>query len=138
MNEQKISRKDIVKATLLSFKVSFYDFEEIVGISQTLYKFRPQIGNRISKIRGLKDEFASALGVPNVRIIAPMNDGSVGIEVPNRIVNTVYLREIPTKSSLQTLQRCRIFLWLAQQVKESPLVLTSCSCLFYGRKSQTN
>ena len=94
MNEQEISRKDIVKATLLSFKVSFYDFEEIVGISQTLYKFRPQIGNRISKIRGLKDEFASALGVPNVRIIAPMTDGSVGIEVPNKKREIVPISDI--------------------------------------------
>lgn len=83
MNEQ-FSRKDLITATLLSFKITTYDFEEIKGTTLTLYKFRPKIGNRISKIRSLKDELAAVLGVPSVRIIAPMPDGSVGIEVPNK------------------------------------------------------
>lgn len=83
MNEQ-ISRKDLVSALLLSFNVSFYDFQEVHGATVTLYKFRPKIGVRVSKIRGLKDELAAALHVPSVRIIAPMDDGSVGIEVPNK------------------------------------------------------
>lgn len=82
MNEQQ-NRNEIIKAVLLSFKITTYGFEEMRGATVTLYKFRPQIGVRISKIRNLKDELASALGVPSVRIIAPMEDGSVGIEVPN-------------------------------------------------------
>ena len=83
MNEQ-FSRKDLITATLLSFKITTYDFEEIQGTNVTLYKFRPKLGVRVSKIRNLKDEFASVLGVPSVRIIAPMDDGCVGIEVPNK------------------------------------------------------
>ena len=83
MNEQQ-SRKDLINATLLSFKITTYDFEEIQGAAVTLYKFRPQLGVRVSKIRGLKDELAAVLGVANVRIIAPLPDGSVGIEVPNK------------------------------------------------------
>lgn len=83
MNEQ-LSRKDLINATLLSFKITTYDFEEIQGAAVTLYKFRPQLGVRVSKIRGLKDELAAVLGVSNVRIIAPLPDGSVGIEVPNK------------------------------------------------------
>lgn len=83
MNEQ-LSRKDLINATLLSFKITTYDFEEIQGAAVTLYKFRPQLGVRVSKIRGLKDELAAVLGVSSVRIIAPLADGSVGIEVPNK------------------------------------------------------
>lgn len=78
------NQKEIVKALLLSFKITTCDFEEIRGATVTLYKFHPQIGVRISKIRNLKDEIATALRVPAVRIIAPMEDGSVGIEVPNK------------------------------------------------------
>lgn len=81
---ERLSHKDLINAVLLSFKISTYDFEEIKGTSVTLYKFRPQIGVRVSRICGLKDELAATLGVPSVRIIAPMEDGSVGIEVPNR------------------------------------------------------
>lgn len=83
MTEQ-ITRKDLITAVLLSFKITTYDFEEIKGTSVTLYKFRPQIGVRVSRILGLKNELAATLGVPSVRIIAPMEDGSVGIEVPNQ------------------------------------------------------
>ena len=82
MNEQ-FSRKDLISATLLTFGVTTYDFEEVKGASVTLYRFRPKIGVRVSRIRGIKDELAATLGVPSVRIIAPMADGSVGIEVPN-------------------------------------------------------
>ena len=78
------NKKDLINATLLSFKITTYDFEEIKGATVTLYKFRPQLGVRVSKIRGLKDELAAALAVPSVRIIAPLPDGSVGIEVPNK------------------------------------------------------
>lgn len=83
MNEQ-ILRKDIINALLLSFNIPFYDLHEVQGATLTLYKFRPKIGTRIAKIRNLKDDIAAALGVQSVRIIAPMDDGSVGIEVPNR------------------------------------------------------
>lgn len=78
------NQKEIIKALLLSFKITTCDFEEIRGATVTLYRFHPQIGVRISKIRNLKDEIATALRVPAVRIIAPMADGSVGIEVPNK------------------------------------------------------
>ena len=81
---ETLSRKDLINATLLSFKITTYDFEEIQGAAVTLYKFRPQLGVRVSKIRGLKDELAAVLGVSSVRIIAPLADGSVGIEVPNK------------------------------------------------------
>lgn len=93
MNEQ-LSRKDLINATLLSFKITTYDFEEIQGAAVTLYKFRPQLGVRVSKIRGLKDELAAVLGVSSVRIIAPLADGSVGIEVPNKQKPILPLSEI--------------------------------------------
>jgi DNA segregation ATPase FtsK/SpoIIIE, S-DNA-T family len=83
MNEKQFTRTDIINALLLSFRISYYDFREIRGATVTLYKFRPKIGTKISKIRNLKDELAAALRVSSVRIIAPMEDGSVGIEVPN-------------------------------------------------------
>ena len=93
MNEQ-ITPKDLINAVLLSFKITTYDFEEIKGTSVTLYKFRPQIGVRVSRIRNIKDELAATLGVPSVRIIAPMYDGSVGIEVPNKQRDIVQLSDI--------------------------------------------
>lgn len=83
MNEQ-LSQSELIQAVLQSFKIQTYDFHEVHGKTVTLHKFRPQIGVRVAKIRNLKDELAATLCVPSVRIIAPMEDGSVGIEVPNK------------------------------------------------------
>lgn len=93
MNEH-LSFQELIKAVLASFKIQTCDFEELSGTNVTLYKFRPQIGVRISKIRGIKDELAAALRVPSVRIIAPMYDGCVGIEIPNKQREIVPLSDI--------------------------------------------
>lgn len=93
MNEQ-LSQTDLLKAVLLSFKIQTYDFQEVQGTTVTLYKFRPTIGTRISRIRGIKDELAATLGVQSVRIIAPMYDGCVGIEIPNQQREIVSLSDI--------------------------------------------
>lgn len=69
---------------LKSFKIDVDEMLTHTGANVTLYEFRPKMGVRISKIRNLKDEIAIALGTSNVRIIAPMPNGTVGIEVPNR------------------------------------------------------
>lgn len=100
MNEQ-LSPKDLINALLLSFKISYYDFREVQGATVTLYKFRPKIGVRVAKIRNLKDELASALGVPSVRIIAPMEDGCVGIEVPNKEKEIINVSDIFNSCNFQ-------------------------------------
>lgn len=93
MNEH-LSSQELIKAVLASFKIQTCDLEELSGTNVTLYQFRPQIGVRISKIRGIKDELAAALRVPSVRIIAPMYDGCVGIEIPNKQREIVPLSDI--------------------------------------------
>ena len=100
MNEQ-FSPKELINALLLSFKISYYDFQEVQGATVTLYKFRPKIGVRVAKIRNLKDELASALGVPSVRIIAPMEDGCVGIEVPNKEKEIINVSDIFNSCNFQ-------------------------------------
>ena len=89
-------RTEQIRQILKSFGVGIEDIRETVGKSLTLYDFVPARGVRISKIRGLKDEIAIGLGVTQVRIIAPMENGKVGIEVPNKereIVNSSELMD---------------------------------------------
>ena len=77
-------RKEKLKQVLDAFNIVIDgDIKEKVGASLTLYVFRPALGVRIAKIRNLKDEIAVSLQVPNVRVVAPMPGGKVGIEVPN-------------------------------------------------------
>ncbi len=60
-----------------------------------MFEFVPGPGVKISRIENLEDDIAMALEAERVRIVAPLpGKGAVGIEVPNRVRQTVYLREI--------------------------------------------
>ena len=75
--------KERISKVLDSFKIGHSDFTVTPGPTVTLFEFYPQIGVRMSKVSNLKNEFASALRIAGVRVIAPTATGTVGIEVPN-------------------------------------------------------
>lgn len=97
-----MSKEESIKQVLKGFKIEIEDINKTVGSSVTLYTFKPVVGTRISRIRNLKDEIAVALSVPSVRVIAPMQDGSVGIEVPNEQRRIVYAKDILSADKYQT------------------------------------
>lgn len=89
-------QEEKIKAVLDCFKIGYEGMVYTEGPSVTLFEFRPEIGVKMSKIRGIKDELAVALRVPGVRIIIPTPNGTVGIEVP------VTKREIVRSSRLMS------------------------------------
>lgn len=78
-----MNNKQIIIDTLRSFKAEIDSITEYEGHTLTLYEVKPSPGTRVTRIRNLKDEIAAALGVPSVRIVAPLPNGLVGLEVPN-------------------------------------------------------
>ncbi len=61
----------------------------------TMYEFAPAPGVRVNKIVALSDDLALALEALRVRIVAPIpGKAAVGIEVPNRTREKVFLKEI--------------------------------------------
>ncbi len=61
----------------------------------TMYEFAPAPGTRVNKIVNLTDDLALALEALRVRIVAPIpGKAAVGIEVPNRSREKVFLKEI--------------------------------------------
>ena len=80
INESKHRIDDVLQA----FKIGHDGITAASGPTVTLFEFKPKVGIRISKIVNLKNEFAISLGVQGVRIIAPTERGTVGIEVPNK------------------------------------------------------
>lgn len=91
---ETLENKDRIVQILGNFGVGIQSITEYRGNALTLYEVKPQDGIRISKIRNLKDEIAVSLGVRSVRIIAPTENGNVGIEVPNKERTTVTCGEI--------------------------------------------
>ena len=81
--------------TLKSFGIEPHIVDVIRGPSVTRYELELDRGVKLSKITNLADDIALALGAAGVRISAiPDKVSVVGIEVPNKIVNTVYAREV--------------------------------------------
>lgn len=84
-----------IAQVLASFKIGLDgDITYTTGPTVTLYEFYVQVGTRMSKIRNLKDEISAALRIPNVRVIAPTERGTVGIEVPNTERENIPMTEI--------------------------------------------
>ncbi len=60
----------------------------------TTYEFKPDAGVKYSKIVGLADDLALALEAESIRIDRISGRSTVGIEIPNEVRETIYLREI--------------------------------------------
>lgn len=82
-------------STLESFGVKTTITHISRGPSVTRYELQPAPGVKISKITNLADDIALNLAANGVRIEAPIpGKPAVGIEVPNKIVSTVSMREL--------------------------------------------
>lgn len=99
--EIKIDRETIqMNAGILEKKLKDYGIDGRVsevkpGPVITMYEFEPAPGIKVSRISNLADDLAMALSAISIRIIAPIPGKSVvGIEVPNKVRQTVFLREI--------------------------------------------
>ena len=81
--------------TLTSFGVDATAGDVVHGPSITRYEFTLDQGVKLSKITNLADDIALALGATGVRI-APIPDkiSVVGIEVPNKQVTPVMIRDV--------------------------------------------
>ncbi len=81
--------------TLKSFGVNASITNICRGPSVTRYELQPAPGVKISKITNLSDDIALNLAANGVRIEAPIpGKAAVGIEVPNKVVSMVSMREL--------------------------------------------
>ena len=81
--------------TINSFGVDAKPGDVVHGPSVTRYEFTLDQGVKLSKLTNLADDIALALGSGGVRIAPIPNKSSVvGIEVPNRVVTAVRIRDV--------------------------------------------
>ncbi len=89
--------------TLASFNIDAHIINVTRGPSVTRYEVELDKGVRLNKITGCSDDIALSLGASGVRIAAvPGKISVVGIEVPNRAVTTVSLREVLDSNEFKT------------------------------------
>lgn len=101
LNLRKGDKKELLNSanklqeTLLSFGVEAKVIQVTKGPSVTRFELQPNVGVKVSKIVNLSDDIALNLASSGVRIEAPIpGKAAVGIEVPNKDLSPVFLREV--------------------------------------------
>ena len=85
----------ILEETLGNFGVSAKVSQVSVGPTITRYELSLSPGVKVSKIVNLSDDISLSLASAGIRIEAPIpGKSAVGIEVPNKDITMVYLREV--------------------------------------------
>lgn len=92
-----------LQQTLRDFGVGVTVTDISCGPTVTRYELHPEQGVKVSKIVALTDDIKLSLAAAEIRIEAPIpGKSAVGIEVPNKENNTVYLRELLEAENFQS------------------------------------
>lgn len=121
--EREIADKiNILEKTLNNFGIAAKVTQVSVGPAITRYEIQPPAGVKVSRIVGLADDIALSMAAPDVRIEAPIpGKAAVGIEVPNREISMVCLRELlESKEFLEPVSRLTVA--LGKDIAGTPIV----------------
>ncbi len=102
ISQELNQRGTMLVDTLKSFGVQTTIVNICRGPSVTRYELQPASGVKISKITNLADDIAMNLAAMGVRIEAPIpGKSAVGIEVPNKTVSIVKMRNLVESRDFQ-------------------------------------
>ena len=92
-----------LQQTLRNFGVGVTVTNISCGPTVTRYELHPEQGVKVSRILSLADDIKLNLAAADIRIEAPIpGKAAVGIEVPNRVNSTVYLRDLLESEEFKT------------------------------------
>ena len=98
--EEMRRNSQLLKDTLESFKIDAQICNVTRGPSVTRYELKIDMGVRLARVTALADDIALSLGASGVRIAAiPDKQSVVGIEVPNKKVTMVPIRDVVSSSA---------------------------------------
>ncbi len=94
--------KKVLEDKFHSFGIDIKIVNVVKGPTITRYEIKPPHGIKVNKILSLGNDIALALGTPQIRIEAPVPGKKViGIEVPNKEREVVYIRELIESEEFQ-------------------------------------
>lgn len=120
--KEVLNNAKIIEDTMNNFGIEAIISKINVGPTITCYELSPSPGIKLSRIVSLSDNIALSLASSDIRIEAPIpGKAAVGIEVPNRIKDNVYLKEIIQSSEYKD-TNSSIPLALGKDVSGKPIV----------------
>jgi len=112
----------ILEETLRNFRIEAKVVEVSIGPSVTRYDLAPGPGVKVSSIANLSNDLALSLAAQGIRIEAPIpGKSAVGIEIPNKDPQGVFLREILEDEKFETFQSKLAFA-VGKDIAGSPVV----------------
>lgn len=107
--------------TLKSFNVKTKIIDVSRGPTITRYELAPEAGTRVRSIANLVDDIALNLATSGIRIESPIpGKAAVGIEVPNKATETVYIRGLLESESF-TKAKSKVTVALGMDVAGTPI-----------------
>ena len=118
-----IMNSRILEKKLLDYGVEGKVVEVRPGPVITVYEFEPAPGVKVSRIVNLADDLALALSAISIRIVAPIpGKAVVGIEVPNTVRETVFLKEVIDSNTFRS-SKSKLSFGLAKDISGEPYVI---------------
>lgn len=122
LNKELIENVRILEETLNNFGIKVCVNEVHKGPAITRYEIQPAPGVKVSRIMRLSDDIALSLAAAAVRIEAPIpGKAAMGIEVPNKEIATVCLREILETNEFQD-AASKLSIALGKDIAGNPIV----------------
>ncbi|HYC79302.1 MAG TPA: DNA translocase FtsK 4TM domain-containing protein, partial [Planctomycetota bacterium] len=121
-DEQLQAKARALMEALADFGVAAEVEEVVRGPVITRYDLKIERGVRISKVTSLAEDLAMALGVERVRIAQVKGKSALGVEIPNRYRETVWLREIALSMSEAQQKKIAIPLFLGKDSSGRPII----------------
>lgn len=111
-----------IEMLMSSFGVDAHIVHASRGPAVTRYELEPGPGVKVSRIVNLADDIALQLAATDVRIEAPIpGKAAVGIEVPNRTVDAVALRDVLSQDEFQQTQG-GVVVGLGEDITGQPVI----------------
>ncbi len=122
LNEEALRRNaELLRSVLEDFNIR----GEIVSIHPgpvvTLYEFEPAPGTKTSRVISLSDDIARSMSAISVRCAVVPGRNVIGIELPNKTRQTVYMREM-LRSRLYEKTSAKLPLVLGKDIGGQPVL----------------
>lgn len=115
-------KKEELASVLTSFGVRFRSIEFSRGPTITRYEIQPEPGQRVKAIQNLMDDIALSMAVSGVRFEPSIpGKAAVGIEVPNKMRETVTLRSL-VESDTFAEEKSKLTACLGADITGKPVV----------------
>lgn len=92
-----------LERVLNNFSVQAKVVEVSRGPIVNRFEIQLEPGTKISKITGLQDDIALNMAVPQVRVAPIQGKSTIGIEIPNKVKDSVGLKEILASKEFKTI-----------------------------------